>query len=321
MTIETNKLSLLAEKLEIVIITYNRAKFLISTLKQIEESPFSRCKVTVLDNKSTDSTVRETLNIKPNFRELVITTNKVNIGANANVIRAFETSNSHYTWVLCDDDKYDFSYCEDVIDAIINEEYNLIHMGAHEEYWKFCGISATPRDLVSRGYPYFKYSSFLPCNILRTEFFYKSIIKAYSNIVNWYPHMPCLIELYETDELVYIAKNRIVTAVIGNQDYFGTIYLEKWFNCAHLLNKRKDKLILQLSQSIILKNDSTISWNRILFSYGLYSLYKGHDFRSTIRLFSVTNSFQTLILLISILLSPFKFAIHILADYYRKAVS
>lgn len=298
-----DRYNILANKLEIVIITYNRSSLLKITLEQLINCPFSKCKITVLDNCSTDDTVKLASQMASHFPYYNIVKNKINIGGNANIIRAVEISESAYTWVLCDDDKYDFSDCEDVVDAIIEEKYNLIHMGAHEEFWNFGSIANTPKELVAAGYPYFKYCSFLPCNLFRTDLFYKSIIQAYSNIYNWYPHIPFLIEIYQRNEKIYIAKKRIVTAMIGNQEYSRILLFTNWFNTSIYLNKKKEKLIFNLNQDIIVKNRAKPSLNKIIFSYGLNFCYKINRLLC-IRLLKVTNAFQTFILLISILLSP-----------------
>lgn len=296
-------IDLLAAKLEIIIITYNRSCLLINTLEQLKNSPFLNCKITVLDNCSTDNTFESANKMTIYFPKFNVLRNKINIGGNANIIRAVELSESKYTWVLCDDDKYDFSDCNDVIDAIINEKYNLIHMGAHEEYWKFGATSLTPKQLVNMGYPYFKYSSFLPCNLFRTELFYSSIIEAYSNIANWYPHIPFLIEFYNRDEIIYVAKKRVVTAVIGNQEYNNIQLIDNWFNCSLYLTNKKEKLIFQLNQGLSVNSQRKMSFSKIIISYGINSLYN-KNILSILRLLAVTNFYQSILLILSILISP-----------------
>jgi hypothetical protein len=176
-------------------------------------------------------------------------------------------------------------------------------MGAHEEFWGFGGNSASPRELISKGYLYFKYCSFLPCNLFRTDFFYNSIIKAYSNIVNWYPHIPFLMEFFNRDEIIYIAKKRIVTAVIGNQEYPQIQLIINWFNCAQFVNGKKQKLIFLLNQFACLSENKQIGWNRILVSTGINSFYN-KNVLVIVRLFKVTNIYQTILLLLSLLVSP-----------------
>ena len=44
------------EKMEIIIPTWNRAKYLDRTLSQFANSPFREYKITILNNNSTDNT-------------------------------------------------------------------------------------------------------------------------------------------------------------------------------------------------------------------------------------------------------------------------
>lgn len=297
------KLEMLSTKLEIFIITYNRSTLLLNTLEQLKNSPFSFCKITVLDNCSTDNTVSIANSKIAEFKNLCLISHKLNIGAGANALRVIELSNGIYTWLLCDDDNYDFSDCSDVIDAILNETYDLIHMGAHDEYWKYGAIAATPKELLTIGYPYFKYCSFLPCNLFRTKRFYCSINKAYENIHNWYPHIPFLLDFLTNSDLIYISKNRIVTASVSYSGSLGQEVLKKWFNCANLMSERKYKLIFILNQGLIVKKDITNPINKVLISNGANVIFN-RNFEIILKLFLFTDFLQSILLLLSIIISP-----------------
>ncbi len=104
-------------KLQIYLITYNRINKLKYTLAEILKSPIKDFDIIVLDNASTDGTSELIDNycIKhPNIKHI---RHKVNIGGNANICRAFEMGancGKEYFWILCDDDKYDFSNWNEV---------------------------------------------------------------------------------------------------------------------------------------------------------------------------------------------------------------
>ena len=119
-----NKRIMIEEKLEIVLITYNRYKDLENTLKQFSDGPFSDCKITILDNCSDDKTPEICVKYKNIFPDMTIIRHRKNIGGNANILRAVETSKSIYTWIICDDDSYDFSDCLDIVKQLIQR--NLI---------------------------------------------------------------------------------------------------------------------------------------------------------------------------------------------------
>ena len=229
MNIKTSKI--LSTKLEIIIITYNRSQFLMNTLDYLRDSAFSFCKITILDNCSTDNTIEIVMNEVKMFSNLNIISNKINIGLGANIMRAIGLSNSLYTWVLCDDDNFDFSDVDDVINVIIDEKADLIHMGAHEyKEWTPSGVLMTPTELIDKGYNYFLYGSFLPCNLFKTTSVYPTIIQAYDNISNMYPHMPLIFDFFLNEKLIYVSKTRIVKASTSGQSYNYNKWLEAWVN-------------------------------------------------------------------------------------------
>ena len=104
------------DKLQIYIITYNRIKKFKSTLDTILNSPVKSFDMTILDNASTDGTSELIEDYCQKYSNLKHIRHSHNIGGNANICRAFEmgaSSGKEYFWVLCDDDKYDFSnWCE-----------------------------------------------------------------------------------------------------------------------------------------------------------------------------------------------------------------
>jgi glycosyltransferase involved in cell wall biosynthesis len=228
-------------KLEIVIITYNRSKLLENTLAQLLNSPFRNCKITILNNCSTDNTLSVCEKYLDKFSDIIISTNKINIGAGANLLRAVEIVSLDYLWIVCDDDDYDFSYCDDIIDCILNDRVDIINLGAHKENeWKFGGGIKSVKDFVNEGYLFFKASSFVPNNLFRVNKFFPYIVSGYENVSNMYPHMPYLLSNFHQDNLLYISKNRIVTAGIGAQTYNTKDWAQAWLNISKLLINRSD---------------------------------------------------------------------------------
>lgn len=201
------------DALEILIITYNRAKYLDRTLAQLLGSPFSRCKITVLDNRSSDETPLICAKYQSLFPDFGILRHWKNIGACANYLRAVELSESLYTWILCDDDTFDFTDCLDVVDAIELGGVDLIHTGAPGEFGWRRGITTTSANLTKNGTHYFWVFSFVPSLIFKTERFdSECIAKGYRISVNSYPHFEFLRksvsrsrrQLHEWFDLVHI---------------------------------------------------------------------------------------------------------------------
>lgn len=227
---------MLEGRLEIFIITYNRASKLENTLSTLSNSELKNCKITILNNCSSDDTLEiceKYLNI---FSNMSIVTHAINIGSSPNLLRSFELSKSDYTWILCDDDFLILEHMDDIFQVIEDCKVDLIHVGAHPEPWLFGGTFDTPKNLMKKGYHYYKYSSFLPNNIFKTQAFTKkNIINAYGNCVNAYPHMPFIQEVYTNSADIYISKNKILTASIGTQNYDEYNWLIWWINTSKLL--------------------------------------------------------------------------------------
>lgn len=243
---ETN---LLENKLSIIITTYNRADLLKKTFEYLKESPIRKCRITVLNNKSTDNTLDICESYRQYFTDFTIITHPVNLGGGCeNYIHAIDYCDTEYMWILADDDEYDFSYFEDVTERINESDVDLIQVGAHNDCKWDWGIIDTPRNLCNMGYNYFKYSSFLPCTIFKYDFFCKYIKQAYDYIHYRYPHMPCLVKAYECNSKVYLSKHRIVYAIMGNQAYSSYIPIKGFAFVATMLKKRKQQRIVMSSQ-------------------------------------------------------------------------
>lgn len=243
------------DNLEIIVITYNRAELLGTTLDRLAASPFSTCRITVLNNASTDHTQQVVWQKQSLFTNLRLVSNVVNIGGDANILRAVELATAPYLWILADDDSYDFTDVSDVQQVLAQGSVDLIHVGAHTGVaWDKGGTTATPRQLVRQGYPYFLFSSFLPCNIFRREAFLPHLIAGYKNIISLYPHMPFLQHFYTEDKPMYIARRRIVSAGIGAQAYDHTEQYLGWLRTSRMLPNRRDAMKC-LRQQFFLDNN------------------------------------------------------------------
>ena len=108
------------DKLQIILITYNREHFLSETLTSIfgVSSPVKDYDITILDNHSTDGTALLVQKYQSTHVNLKYICHNKNIGGNANIARAFEIARKKYLWILCDDDEYDWSAWNEIEDAI-----------------------------------------------------------------------------------------------------------------------------------------------------------------------------------------------------------
>jgi len=115
---------MLNNDLEIILFTYNRAKQLRRTLEQLfaENSPIRHTDITILDNHSTDATFDVIQEYARKFSNVKHVRHNRNIGGVANSLRAFEMASRKYVWVLCDDDRYDWTAWSEVESAMARNE-------------------------------------------------------------------------------------------------------------------------------------------------------------------------------------------------------
>jgi len=234
---------MLMNKLEILLITYNRAHDLDCTLQQLLESPFAQCKITILDNCSSDETPLVCVEYENLFPNLKIIRHHKNIGGLANYLRAVELSESLYTWVLCDDDDLDFSECSDVIEAIESERFDLISLGSPGQFEWERGLTTTSKELIERGARYYHTFSFMPGFIFKTELYSSDCIyKGYMVAGDLYPQNIFLNKSVEQNFSIYMSKKEIIKRGFHNQlsSVFSTLYwLKASVNtCATISDKK-----------------------------------------------------------------------------------
>ncbi len=249
-------------KLSIIIATYNRSEYLKRTLRQLADSPVRDCRITILNNHSTDNTLSVCDEYANNFQNFTVVTHPANLGGGSqNYIHAIEYCDTEYMWLLADDDTFDFSSFSDVELAIGSENFDIIQLGAHNDCSWNWGYEDTPKSLISKGYKYFLYSSFLPGTIFRYKYFIQYMKDAYFFLHYSYPHMPCLIYAYKNDIPIYLSKYRIVTALIGNQSYDLFIPFVGFVMLSNMLESKKEKRMM------IYSNQSNFAYQYLRIVY------------------------------------------------------
>lgn len=310
---------MIEDKLELVLITYNRYKDLDNTLKQLLESPFYKCKLTVLDNCSNDETPNVCAKYTKLFPNMNIVRHLKNIGGNANILRAVETSRSKYTWIVCDDDNYDFSDCADVVESINSEKFDIISLGAPGQYNWERGLKTTSQELIERGSKYYHIFTFVPGFIFKTSLFDSLCVsQGYANIRNIYPHFPFINKSAEENFSIYISKKEIIKRGTENQEGFsGLFWMKSWLNSCEMI---KDKKIRR--KSACEDTSGTSFLKRVITSI---SSEKVNDNNSEVMiefLVAFINSFGfskeelLLILIVPMIIIPSCFY-KILRDFYR----
>lgn len=254
----------------------------------LKDSKFSRFKITVQDNCSTDDTIEVFQFFKSNygscFKNLSLISNLYNVGGSVNFLKAIELSQSKYTWVLCDDDVIDTSDIEDVLKVLEEDDFDLIHVGAHPEKERtIFQLKETPRKLIEMGYRYFAYSSFIPCNIFKTALFQNDfLIEGYKNVVNSYPHMPYLFNVFLEDKPIYVSKKQIVTARIEGQSYNMHEWLKWWINTSKMLSSKNNVRLAFFDQFKSLDDNLKIDYDSVFYFFNISELQNNKlqiDFR------------------------------------------
>ncbi|MDD3237809.1 MAG: glycosyltransferase family 2 protein [Candidatus Gastranaerophilales bacterium] len=194
--------SQLNNDLDIFVITYNRAEKLKNTLEQIfsEGSPIKNLQITILNNASTDETSNIIEKYKTKYKNLKHIINKRNIGGNANIIRAYESAEKKYIWVLCDDDDFDWTGFGEIENAIAND-YDVI----------------LTRKCTKNIADLFYKASFVPAAIYKTSLLTTTVItNAYDNISNLFPHLAIMAKCINTNVKIYYPKHQVVNMGIAN---------------------------------------------------------------------------------------------------------
>jgi len=207
-------------------------------LARLAESPFARCRFTVLDNHSTDDTPQVCTRFRSWFPDFHVVRHVRNIGANPNYLRAVEGARAPYTWVLADDDEFDFSDCDDVIAAIEEGEVDLISVGAPARQGWAPGRTSMGALVAQRARVFFVFT-FMPNTIFRTQLFDDaSFSEGYRLVDALYPHFPFVRRQVERDASLHVSQGEIVIrggkTVPGSELY----WFERWVRCCATIADR-----------------------------------------------------------------------------------
>jgi glycosyltransferase involved in cell wall biosynthesis len=302
-------------KLEIILITYNRDFFLERTLSQFLKSPFKKCKFTILDNCSTDTTPEISQKYKKLFPDMHIVRHKKNIGGAINYLRAVEIAEAEYTWIICDDDLYDFSFCDDIIEVIEKGSHDLISVGNGRYKFTRRGISSTARELINNNEMYYMIHGFIPAIIFKTELFNSECIQKVSLMAkDIYPHLYFIHSTVLRNCRIYISTNEILlldpTTVRVNLNPF--FQFTSWVNTCLII---KDKQVrqrviynyfLNKKSLFIAKMIYYIYFEKVLNKQGRFDFGKEGLLVKFLILFAGFTGFQFIVLmaLIPVFLTP-----------------
>jgi glycosyltransferase involved in cell wall biosynthesis len=226
--------------LEILVITFNRAAELDRTLTALHASPFARCRVSVLDNASTDATPEVCARWAERFPDLRVVRHRRNVGGGPNYLRAIELTRARYTWVLADDDDLDFARCGDVVAALEEGTVDLLAVGGpgHDE-WPTGRTSL--RRIWDRGGRVYSVLTFVPSLVFRTELFTDfDMADGYRHVDMLFPQFPFVRRQLARDATIHVAEHPIVHrggwSVPGSHLWF----FVRWVRNCHTIDDRAE---------------------------------------------------------------------------------
>lgn len=188
------------DKLEIILVTYNRKQYLKNTLDMLfaDVSPIrDNVDITILDNASTDGTSELIQDYCKEHKRLKHIRHGKNIGGNANIIEAMKLAQKEYVWFLCDDDNYNWNHWYKVVQAM-HDGYDAIIV---ERNWKTPDI---PREIIPNEL------GFVPAAIYRSELITSEVIQnAYINIYNSFPHLALVCDLFNKNKKIKVIETPI----------------------------------------------------------------------------------------------------------------
>lgn len=192
------------DKLQIILITYNRAKHVQKTLEQTfyDGSPILDYDFMVLDNNSTDNTQEVVRDWQKKFPNIKYSKNKYNIGLSGNIAKAMEIAEKEYLWTISDDDKLDFSNWGEVEKAIANGE-ELIFVARY----------SLPDEHKNDPDWWLLQATFIPGYIIKTSLFNDDTIKnAFDNIYTLFPHLCPILKFVNDGKKAYVLSKYVVDA-------------------------------------------------------------------------------------------------------------
>lgn len=222
----------IADKLGIVITTYNRAAHLERTLTTLlaNDSPVKDCQITVQSNHSSDETPVVVGKFQSSHPNLHYRENPYNLGISGNICKAMELADKEYHWNLCDDDRFDWAGWDEVEKAILGK----VPVICASNYM-------IPEDHRMDVAYQLGQMGFVPAVIIRTELYTDTTIRnSFDNIFTLFPHLVPIVSFLNAGGKVHVISREVVTNG-----------MEQGTDCSYLRGARPD---------IIFHRSRTMTW-------------------------------------------------------------
>ncbi len=196
------------QKVEPVIITYNRSQYLEKTLRAFLNAGLTTMKLHVLDNCSSDDTGEIVRKFQACWPLLTYHRNRYNINGNGNYLRALEIGDADYCWIIGDDDEWYLDGLEELLMVLEEGCADIIRLG-----WQISeqerGTLISLADLAKTNNQFFGSVSMISSIIVKREFITSDMSQCYFTIGDAYPQLVPFFNNYNSDQLqVYsLSKN------------------------------------------------------------------------------------------------------------------
>lgn len=282
----------LKDKLQIILITYNRAKYLSSTLESLLNSPVNDFSITILDNTSQDNTFDVCNKYKQKFTNFKYIRNNRNLGAVGNILKAMELADKKWLWILGDDDTYNWKAWPEIENAL-NQDYDIVNTCWHDG-----ARSNDPCVLLNE-------LGFVPTGIYQTKNITPVVMQnAHYISLTLNPHSAIAAEVVNNGGKIYVPNQKLVienmkkdySAIVLKNDRLHKEMSE--YNVIYATLKIyeliKDKAVrYKCNEVLVLGSDFRHSMDSML--------YMGLDLRKVIDTFFMLSLKQKTIFLITII--------------------
>lgn len=232
------------QRLEPVLITYNRSEDLQRTLEAFVNAGLTGIKLHILDNASTDNTQEIVSIAQDRWPNLTYHRNQYNIGGNANILRAVEVTSSEYSWILGDDDAWHLDDISELCTVLNEGRADIIRLG-----WLVSPKSRVKYidalDLVRHDRLFFASVSMISATIIRRSIIIEHLPHAYMGIADAYPQLvPVLRAITQQPLKVYSLSQDLMTHTPSTTPgyYFGDLeWYSSWFRMSRFIQDAESR--------------------------------------------------------------------------------
>ena len=239
----------LEDKLQIILITYNRSKHVKNTLERLLEpdSPANHLNILVLDNNSTDSTAQVVQSFMHQHTNVSYHKNKYNLGIAGNIARAMELANQEYVWILGDDDNLHWEGWPDLEQAI----------QAQKEIIVAANYVAYAHDISSL---MFQMGLISACIFKTSIFTDTTLSSAYNNVYTLFPHLVPVVECINAgnQENIYLLPHPLVSN--GRQPETDCSYIRGYNDSKLYLKQRSMSWIVGYANILLGLNNKKLRY-------------------------------------------------------------